>query len=94
MRQKVATMNISLPATLRQRLEDKLDRHGYGSASEYVRDLIRRDLTREAIEKVDDLLLEGINSGPAVPVTKSWWKERHGHVRKAAAARTQRRRRA
>lgn len=75
MRQKVATMNISLPATLRQRLEEKLGRLGYGSASEYVRELIRGDLMREAIEKVDALLLEGIHSGRATPMTDSDWKE-------------------
>jgi antitoxin ParD1/3/4 len=75
MNQKVATMNISLPAMLRQRLQEKLDRLGYGSASEYVRELIRGDLMREEIEKVDALLLEGIHSGPATPMTERDWKE-------------------
>lgn len=81
MRQKVATMNISLPATLRQRLAERLERLGYGSASEYVRELIRGDLMREAIEKVDALLLEGIHSGPATPMTERDWKE----LRRAAS---------
>jgi antitoxin ParD1/3/4 len=62
-------MNISLPATLRDQLEQKLTHHAYSTASEYVRELIRKDLQREAIEKVDTLLLEGIHSGPAVPMT-------------------------
>ncbi len=75
MRQKLATMNISLPAALRAQLEKKLVRHAYSSASEYVRELVRRDLQREAIEKVDALLLEGLNSGPATPMTKSDWQD-------------------
>jgi antitoxin ParD1/3/4 len=75
MKQKVVTMNISLPATLRGALEKKLERQSYGTASEYVRDLIRKDLQREAIAQVDELLLEGINSGPATPMTDEDWQE-------------------
>jgi antitoxin ParD1/3/4 len=74
MRQKLATMNISLPAALRTQLEKKLARHSYSSASEYVRELVRRDLQREAIEKVDTLLLEGLKSGPATPMTENDWQ--------------------
>jgi Arc/MetJ-type ribon-helix-helix transcriptional regulator len=48
MRQKLATMNISLPAALRDQLEQKLARHAYSSASEYVRELVRPWQTRQA----------------------------------------------
>ena len=75
MKQKVTTMNISLPVVLRDQLEQKLSRRAYGTASEYVRELIRKDLQREAIESVDALLLEGLNSGPATPMTDRDWQE-------------------
>jgi antitoxin ParD1/3/4 len=75
MKQKVVTMNVSLPAPLRGALEKKLERHSYGTASEYVRDLIRKDLQREAIAQVDDLLLDGLHSGPATPMTDQDWQE-------------------
>lgn len=75
MRQKLATMNISLPAALRDQLEQKLTRHAYSSASEYVRELVRRDLQREAIEKVDGMLLDGLRSGPATPMTEADWQD-------------------
>jgi antitoxin ParD1/3/4 len=75
MRQKLASMNISLPAALRIQLEKKLARHSYSSASEYVRELVRRDLQREAIEKVDTLLLEGLKAGPATPMTEGDWED-------------------
>ncbi len=82
MKQKTATMNISLPVSLREELEKKLDRRSYSSASEYVRELIRRDLQREAVTKVDALLLEGLQSGSPMPVTDQWWKERHAALDK------------
>jgi antitoxin ParD1/3/4 len=87
MRQKLATMNISLPAALRTQLEKKLARHAYSSASEYVRELVRRDLQREAIEKVDAMLLEGLNSGPATPMTEGDWQD----LRHIAGAKPKRR---
>ena len=81
MKAKTATMNISLPTPLRDQLEKKVQRLGsYGSTSEYVRDLIRRDLQREAIEKVDALLLEGLQSGSPVAVTDRWWKARRAEL--------------
>jgi antitoxin ParD1/3/4 len=71
MRSDITTLNISLPKKLRVRLERKLKREDYASASEYVRELIRKDLLAQAIEQVDQLLLEGLNS-PAEPYDEKW----------------------
>jgi Arc/MetJ-type ribon-helix-helix transcriptional regulator len=38
------TMTISLPAPLRKYIEVRVRTAGYGSVSEYMRELIRRDL--------------------------------------------------
>ena len=61
---KHTSMNISLSNELREFVDQKLQRDRYSSASEYVRELIREDLKREARERVDQLLLEGLRSGP------------------------------
>lgn len=39
----MASMNISLPDPMRDYVQDRIDRGQYASASDYVRDLIRRD---------------------------------------------------
>ena len=39
----MTTMNVSLPDELKDFVDDRVDQSGYGSTSEYVRDLIRRD---------------------------------------------------
>ena len=83
-------MNVSLPAPLRAELEKKLTRQSYGTASEYVRELIRKDLQREAIAKVDEMLLEGLHSGEPIPITPQWWKQRHAALTKKAAPRRRR----
>jgi antitoxin ParD1/3/4 len=53
MRPGITTLNISLPKKLRAKVDRKVARDDYGSASEYMRDLIRKDLSAEAIAKVD-----------------------------------------
>ena len=76
----LTSMNISIPSALRERLEEKLSRQAYGSASEYVRQLIRQDLERDAREKVEALLLEGVHSKKRIKVTPKWWEEKESLI--------------
>lgn len=55
----MGTMNVSLPDTLREFVEAQVGRSGYGTSSEYVRELIRRDQERLQFR---DLLLAGARS--------------------------------
>lgn len=71
----ITTINISLPKKLRADIEQKVERESYSSVSEYVRDLIRRDLRARAVDEIDALLLEGLNSGEPVPVRPGFWKK-------------------
>lgn len=59
----MATMNVSLPDELKIFVDERVSHDGYGSTSEYVRDLIRRDRERGRLRA---LVLEGANSGPGV----------------------------
>lgn len=88
-KQKIATMNVSLPQPLREQLDRKVHRLGsYGSTSEYLRELIRRDLQRDAIDQVDQLLIDGINSGPPEPMNAAWRKARRDALTKATRSRS------
>ena len=71
----MATINISLPDALRKFLEEQVKKCGYSTASEYVRDLLRAAKARTANEHLDRLLLEGIRSGPATPMTSEDWTD-------------------
>jgi hypothetical protein len=46
-----------------------------------IRDLIRKDLQARAIEQVDQLLLEGLNS-PAEPSDEKWLKSLKAGLKK------------
>jgi antitoxin ParD1/3/4 len=67
-------MNISLPDELKEYVEAQT-KHGYSTPSEYVRELIREDQKRRAKEKLHRLLLEGLNSGDALPLDAKFWSD-------------------
>src|SRR5690606_21966469 len=68
------SMNISLPKTLRSFVDERVSSSSYTSASEYVRELIRKDRERRAAhDRLEELLLEGLASGPASEWTEEDW---------------------
>lgn len=52
----MSTMNISLPEPLKNFVDERVANAGYGTSSEYLRELIRRDQDRLHLR---DLLLDG-----------------------------------
>lgn len=54
-------MNISLPDSLKSFVDEQVSERGYGTSSEYVRELIRKDQERLHLR---GLLLEGAASQP------------------------------
>lgn len=61
----MATMNISLPDKMKEWVEEHVASGRYANASDYIRDLIRRDnAKREALVQA---LIEGEESGAPRP---------------------------
>lgn len=63
----MSTMNVSLPHELKSYVDEQVVDGAYGSTSEYVRDLIRRDKDRQHLRRV---LLDGAASNPG-PIADS-----------------------
>jgi len=62
----MATMNVSLPDPMKVWVEAQTQDGRYSNASDYVRDLIRRDQDRQqAIAELQQLVDEGLESGTA-----------------------------
>lgn len=75
------SMNISLPESMRTYVEEQINNGDYGTASEYIRDLIRRDRASKEQNKLEFLLLEGLNSGEATLMTENDWADIKAAVR-------------
>ncbi len=58
----MTTMNVSLPEKMKEFVDRRVEAGGYQTVSEYVRDLIRKDIERQKTERLDALLVEGIRS--------------------------------
>lgn len=74
----VSTMNVSLPDDLKSFVDERVDHGGFGSTSEYVRDLIRRDQDRERLRR---LLLDGAASSPGPLGDDSYFESLRASVR-------------
>jgi antitoxin ParD1/3/4 len=60
----MATMNVSLPDPMKDWVEAQAATGRYSNASDYVRDLIRRDQERVAkLAELQQLIAEGLESG-------------------------------
>jgi antitoxin ParD1/3/4 len=70
------TMNIALPESMKHFVQEQVTEGGYSSVSEYVRDLIRAAQKRKVEERIDTMLLEGLDSGQPIPITAEYWEEK------------------
>jgi antitoxin ParD1/3/4 len=66
----MTTMNISLPEDLKDFVDGQVKR-GYGTISEYVRELIRKDQERLRLR---ELLLAGAASPATGPADRAYFK--------------------
>ena len=80
-------MNISLPDEMRAFVEEQLKSGGYSTASEYVRELIRDAQRHAAQNRLEALLLEGLDSGDPIEVTPESWRELRDEAHRRLAAR-------
>lgn len=72
----MSSLNISLPQSLKDYVEDQVATRGYSTPSEYLRELLRLDQKQRAEEKLEALLLEGLNSGDPIEITPEYWERK------------------
>ncbi len=72
-------MNISLPESLKSFVDEQVGQRGYGTSSEYVRELIRRDQQQQTLR---GLLLEGAGSSPGARADAAWFAALRGSVKR------------
>ena len=72
----MTSLNISLPKSMKDFVEGQVESAGFSTPSEYIRALIRDDQKRRTEEKLETLLLEGLNSGEAIEITPEYWERK------------------
>ena len=77
-------MNISLPDSLKSFVDEQVTQRGYGTSSEYVRELIHKDAD---VLRLRGLLLQGAASAAsaaAAPVDASYFSTLRERIQKRA----------
>ena len=78
----MSTMNISLPEALKSFVDEQVSARGFGTSSEYVRELIRKDLDRQQLR---GLLLQGAQSAPGAEADEGYFEGLRARARSRQA---------
>lgn len=76
----MAVVNISLPDQMKTYIDERLGEGRFSSTSEYFRDLVREDQKRRAQERLEKLLLEGLESGEPIDVTEEYIQQKRAEL--------------
>ena len=80
----MATMNVSLPDPMKDWVEAQAKTGRYSNASDYVRDLIRRDQTRnDKIAAMQSFVEAGLQSGVGIRSKDELFAEAMGRASKS-----------
>ncbi|WP_233833844.1 type II toxin-antitoxin system ParD family antitoxin [Paraburkholderia sp. ZP32-5] len=74
----MSTMNIILPDSLKEHVDEQVGSGGYVTSSEYVRELIRKDHDRKRLRA---MIVEGATSGLAGPADADYFESLRARVR-------------
>lgn len=68
-------------------IDAQVNRAGYGTTSEYLRQLVREDQRRQLRDEIDAKLLTALESGSAVEITPEWLEARRSELERRIKAR-------
>lgn len=71
----MTTLTISLSDSQKEFVEAQAVAGGFASASAYIAKLVEQAEIKKERDRINALLLEGLNSGPATPMTKQDWED-------------------
>ena len=84
----MASLNISLPQSLKDYVETQVSTGGYSTPSEFVRELLRLDQKNRVDDRLELLLLEGLHSGEPIKVTPEYWENKRQQLLERYAKRS------
>jgi antitoxin ParD1/3/4 len=79
------TVNISMPKPMGRWIKLRIVRGGYGNASEYFRDLVRKDQKVLTQGEIESQLLAALRDGKDSPLTADDWAQARRKVHEQIA---------
>jgi|tagenome__1003787_1003787.scaffolds.fasta_scaffold18004542_1 antitoxin ParD1/3/4 len=69
---------VQLPDTAQSFVDEQVASGRFTSPSEFIANLVEQARRQAAHERVEKLLLEGLDSGPGIEVTPEFWQKKKG----------------
>ena len=69
------TMNVSLPESLTEYVQQQVVRLGYDNAGDYIRELVQADQLRKEKLALEAEVLRGLECKETVPFNEQTWNE-------------------
>jgi antitoxin ParD1/3/4 len=69
-------LHIVLPPLLAEYVQEQAAAGSFRTPDEFVVSLVDADRKRKAIEELEGLIQEGLDSGPPIEVTEEFWEQR------------------
>ena len=66
---------VTLPDDLQTVIDAEVRAHGYADASEYLATLVRQEQKRLAKERLQAMIIEGMESGDPIEMTDEVWED-------------------
>jgi antitoxin ParD1/3/4 len=82
-------IQITLPGSLKEFVLSQTEAGKFKSPDVYVSALISAERKRQAIERLEALIQEGIDSGPPIEVNDEFWEEKYRELEQRHASRQQ-----
>ena len=64
---------VQFPDSAQSFIDEQVAAGRFPSASDFIVNLVEQARRHAANERVERLLLEGLDSGPPIPVDRDWW---------------------
>ena len=69
------TYSITLPDHVAEIVKDNAAERGFASPTDYLQALITNTLDQQARDRLESMLIEGLESGPPIEATEEFWRE-------------------
>lgn len=75
-----AFLNISLPKSLEEYVRQQVADGGFASPSDYIQALIQADRARQAQAKLEQRLIEALESGEPIEADEDFWRSKRSQL--------------
>lgn len=79
------TVTISVPEELKAFIDERTKSGKFNSPGEFIQQLIREDKERAEKERLEEMLLHGLDGGESIRATDAYWDDLQRRVEQRAA---------